>query len=189
MPFDSAQDVSFPDSADEQRRLIASIVAARAGMRQASETLRQELLAFSDLIDGRGTEEIPELQEEEPGEDDSSYIPHIYGYRSPKEYKRHTWCYSPSMKTYTWNPEKNEPPKADRGISFEDIVLNIQLGNEIDVFEHPNQDRYPGQHISVVLMENYAYLVPFVENEDEIFLKTIIPSRRATKKYVGETNG
>lgn len=61
-------EISFPENADEQRRLIASIVAARAGMRQASETLRQELLAFSDLIDGRGTEEIPELQEEESGD-------------------------------------------------------------------------------------------------------------------------
>lgn len=97
--------------------------------------------------------------------------------------------YTPSMKTYTWNPEKNELLKADRGISFEDIVLNIQLGNEIDVFAHPNQDRYPGQQISFGLMESYAFLVPFVENEDEIFLKTTIPSRRATKKHVGKTNG
>jgi len=64
-------------------------------------------------------------------------------------------------------------------------VLNIQLGNEVDVFEHPNQERYPGQRISVVVIEGYAYLVPFVENEVEIFLKTIIPSRKATKQYIG----
>jgi uncharacterized DUF497 family protein len=92
------------------------------------------------------------------------------------------------MKTYAWNSEKNNLLKESRGISFEEIVLNIQLGNEVDVFEHPNQDRYPGQKISVVLIENYAYLVPFVENEDELFLKTIIPSRKATKQYVGNTN-
>lgn len=74
---------------------------------------------------------------------------------------------------------------AERGISFEEVVLNIQLGNEVDIFEHPNQERYPGQKISVVVIENYAYLVPFVEYEEEIFLKTIIPSRKATKQYLG----
>lgn len=66
--FESIE-IAFPANADEQRRLIAGIVAARAGMRQASETLRQELLAFSNLIDGRGTEEIPELLEDELDED------------------------------------------------------------------------------------------------------------------------
>lgn len=64
-------------------------------------------------------------------------------------------------------------------------MLNIQLGHEIDVFEHPNKKRYPGQKISVVVIEGYAYLVPFVESEEEIFLKTIIPSRKATKQYLG----
>jgi hypothetical protein len=73
-------------------------------------------------------------------------------------------------------------------VSFEDIVLNILLGNEVDIFEHPNQDRYPGQRISVVLVEGYAYLVPFVESDEEIFLKTIIPSRKATKLYAGGSN-
>jgi hypothetical protein len=92
------------------------------------------------------------------------------------------------MKTYAWNSEKNEQLKADRRISFEDIILNIHLGNEVDVFEHPNQERYPGQQISVVLIENYAYLIPFIENENELFLKTIIPSREATKQYIGASN-
>ena len=81
------------------------------------------------------------------------------------------------MKTFAWNSEKNDLLKAERGITFEEIVLNIQLGNEGDIFEHPNQEKYPGQRISVVLIEGYAYLVRFVENEEEIFLKTIIPSR------------
>ncbi|CRI66625.1 conserved hypothetical protein [Thiocapsa sp. KS1] len=92
------------------------------------------------------------------------------------------------MKTFAWSSEKNDLLKSERGISFEEIVLNIQLGNEVDIFEHPNQERYPGQKISVVLVEEYAYLVPFVENEGEIFLKTIIPSRKATKQYVGGCN-
>ena len=89
------------------------------------------------------------------------------------------------MRTFAWSSNKNDRLKAERGISFEDIVLNIQLGNEVDIFEHPNQERYPGQKISVVLVEGYAYLVPFVESEEEIFLKTIIPRRKATKQYVG----
>lgn len=92
------------------------------------------------------------------------------------------------MKTFAWNSEKNEVLKAERGISFEEIVLNIQLGYEVDVFDHPNQERYPGQKISVVLIEDYAYLVPFVETESEVFLKTIIPSRKTTKKYIGGSN-
>jgi len=92
------------------------------------------------------------------------------------------------MKAYAWNSEKNELLRAERGISFEEIVLNIQLGNEVDVFKHPNQERYLGQRISVVLIEDYAFLVPFVENEDGVFLKTIIPSRKATKQYIGASN-
>jgi len=90
------------------------------------------------------------------------------------------------MKIYNWNNQKNEFLKIERGISFEEIVLNIQLGNELDVYEHPNQERYLGQKISAVLVENYVYLVPFVESEENIFLKTIIPSRKATKYYIGK---
>ena len=90
------------------------------------------------------------------------------------------------MKTYDWDPEKNEKLKAERGISFEDIVFHIMLGTEVDVFEHPNQSRYPGQNVSVVIVDEYAYLVPFIETETVVFLKTIIPSRKATKKYVGD---
>jgi len=92
------------------------------------------------------------------------------------------------MKTYAWNSEKSDLLKSERGISFEEIVLHIQLGHEVDVTDHPNQERYPGQKISVVLIENCAYLVPFVESDEEMFLKTIIPSRRATKRYIGDSN-
>ena len=90
------------------------------------------------------------------------------------------------MKYFNWDPAKNDRLKRERGISFEEIVFHIEKGDEIDIFEQPNQDRYPGQTISVVAVEGYAYLVPFVESEQEVFLKTIIPSRAATKRYLGE---
>ncbi len=92
------------------------------------------------------------------------------------------------MKVYAWSSEKNEVLKRERNISFEEIVLNIQLGNEIDIYDHPNKAHYPNQKISVVLIEDYAYLVPYVKKKDEIFLKTIIPSRKATKQYIGDEN-
>jgi hypothetical protein len=92
------------------------------------------------------------------------------------------------MKYYNWNPEKNELLKRERHISFEEIVFHIEKGDEVDLFEHPNQERYPNQKISVVVVDDYAYLVPYVESETEIFLKTIIPSRKATKQYVRDKN-
>lgn len=92
------------------------------------------------------------------------------------------------MKHYAWNPEKNEQLRKERGVSFEDVVFHIEAGDEVDIFDHPNQERYPGQKVSVVLIEGYAYLAPFVESEAEIFLKTIIPSRKATKQYIGESD-
>ncbi len=92
------------------------------------------------------------------------------------------------MKIYAWNPEKNETLKRERNVSFEKIVLNIQLGNEVDIYDHPNKVLYPNQKISVVVIEDYAYLVPYIEEKDEIFLKTIIPSRKATKQYIGDEN-
>ena len=92
------------------------------------------------------------------------------------------------MKTYAWNSEKNAQLIGEREISFEDIVVSIHLGNEVDIYDHPNQDRYPGQKISVVIVEDYAFLVPFIESDEEIFLKTIIPSRKATKQYLGDKN-
>ena len=88
------------------------------------------------------------------------------------------------MKRYAWNVEKNAQLRNERGVSFEDVVFHIGAGDEVDVYEHPNQKRYPGQRISVVIINDYAFLVPYVESEEEIFLKTIIPSRQATKRYV-----
>jgi hypothetical protein len=88
------------------------------------------------------------------------------------------------MKYFSWNEEKNEFLKEERQISFEDVVFYIEQGFLLDVLEHPNQEKYQGQKIFVVQIDEYAYLVPFVEDEREIFLKTIIPSRKATKKYL-----
>ena len=88
------------------------------------------------------------------------------------------------MKYFSWNEEKNELLKEERQISFEDVVFYIEQGFLLDVLEHPNQEKDQGQKIFVVQIDEYAYLVPFVEDEHEIFLKTIIPSRKATKKYL-----
>jgi len=90
------------------------------------------------------------------------------------------------VKYFTWDDAKNEKLKADRGIGFEEIVFHIERGDVLDILEHPNPQRYAGQRIFVVQRDGYVYLVPFVEDEKLIFLKTIIPSRKATKEYLGE---
>lgn len=89
------------------------------------------------------------------------------------------------VKTILWSTEKNALLKAERAISFEDVVFHIMAGDIMDTFEHPNQERYPGQRIHVIAVEEYVYLVPFVESDTEVFLKTIIPSRKATRDYLG----
>ena len=88
------------------------------------------------------------------------------------------------MKPYRWNKEKNERLKAERGISFEEIILAIESDGLKDVLLHPNQRRYPGQLILVVAYGGYVYLVPSVEEDAYYFLKTIIPSRKATRDYL-----
>jgi uncharacterized DUF497 family protein len=89
------------------------------------------------------------------------------------------------MEYYKWNHDKNERLKAERGISFEQAILHIEHGDVLDIFAHPNQSKYPNQQILVVKINDYAYLVPFVEDEEGKFLKTIIPSRKATQEYLG----
>jgi uncharacterized DUF497 family protein len=86
-------------------------------------------------------------------------------------------------KIFNWSPEKNQLLLRERGISFERIVFEIASGNELAVLEHPNQGSYPGQKISMVQVDDYVYAVPFIETETELFLKTIIPSRKATRQY------
>jgi uncharacterized DUF497 family protein len=88
------------------------------------------------------------------------------------------------MKYFSWDIEKNEKLKAERNISFEEIVFYIGRGQVLDILEHPNKKKYPNQLIFVIQVEDYVYLVPFVEKENEIILKTIIPSRKATKHYL-----
>lgn len=72
----------------------------------------------------------------------------------------------------------------NRGICFEDILFYIDNDFLIDEIEHPNQMKYLGQGMMVLNIENYIYLVSYVETKDEIFLKTIILSRKATKEYL-----
>ncbi len=86
-------------------------------------------------------------------------------------------------KPMTWNAEKNRKLMEERGISFEDIIFSVQAGGLLDDLVHPNPDKYAQQRILVVALDNYVYLVPYVESDSEIFLKTIIPSRQAVKKY------
>ena len=90
------------------------------------------------------------------------------------------------MNIFRWDNEKNELLKNNRGVCFEQVVLLMERGDVLDTIEHPNQERYPGQKIAVVIIDAYAYLVPYVENNEGIFLKTIIPSRKATNKHVRE---
>ena len=90
------------------------------------------------------------------------------------------------VKYFTWDNEKNEKLKRERGISFEEIVFHIERGDILDILEHPNQERYRGQRIFVMKIEGYAYLVPYIESEQEVILKTIIPSRKATRRYLSK---
>jgi uncharacterized DUF497 family protein len=89
------------------------------------------------------------------------------------------------MKHINWNTEKSAKLKESRGICFEDIVYYIERGDILDDYLHPDQKKYPDQRIMVLGINNYAYLVPYVEDAEEIFLKTIIPSRKATVMYLG----
>lgn len=88
------------------------------------------------------------------------------------------------VKYFAWDAEKNERLRAERGISFEEIVFHIERGDILDILAHPYQERYEGQRILVVNVDDSAYLVPVVETEGEVILKTIIPSRKATKRYL-----
>ncbi len=90
------------------------------------------------------------------------------------------------VKVFNWSEEKNSELIQNRDISFEEIVFYIEQGNLVDVVKHPNLKKYPNQKIFVVNIDGYAFLVPFIESTEEIFLKTIIPSRKATKEYKNE---
>jgi uncharacterized DUF497 family protein len=90
------------------------------------------------------------------------------------------------MTYFDWDFEKNEKLIIERSICFEDCVLAIEEGRILDVINHKNKEKYPNQKMFIIEINKYAYLVPFVEDSEKIFLKTIIPSRKATKKYLIE---
>lgn len=92
------------------------------------------------------------------------------------------------MKSVNWRTEKSIRLKAECGVSFEEVLSTMSNGSLLVVLDHPNTDQYLNQHMFVVRIRGYAYLVPFVETENEVFLKTIIPSRKATRQYLAEEN-
>ena len=91
---------------------------------------------------------------------------------------------SNQVKRFAWDTTKNRKLKAERGVGFEEIVLLMKAGGLRDILEHPNRDRYGTQRIFVVRRGDYIFLVPFVEDDEVVFLKTIIPSRKMTRQYL-----
>lgn len=89
------------------------------------------------------------------------------------------------VKYFDWDKEKNKKLKEEREISFEEAVVAITEEKIIGIIEHPNTAKYPNQKIFILNINNYIYVVPFVEDDKKYFLKTIIPSRKMTKKYLG----
>jgi len=88
------------------------------------------------------------------------------------------------MKPFRWNHDKNEALKIERNVSFEEIVLALEADGLLDQLRHPNPEKYPNQSVLVVALDAYVYLVPYVEESDYFFLKTVIPSRKATRDYL-----
>lgn len=88
------------------------------------------------------------------------------------------------MKPFRWGAEKNEQLKLDRGVSFEAMVVAVEAGGLVDILAHPNPVKYPKQRVLVIASNGYVYLVPLVEEDDHLFLKTVIPSRKATRDYL-----
>ena len=88
------------------------------------------------------------------------------------------------MKPFRWSHEKNETLKIERSISFEEMVLAIEADGLLDELRHPNPEKYPNQSVFVVTLDGYVYLVPYVEEPGYYFLKTVIPSRKATRGYL-----
>lgn len=90
------------------------------------------------------------------------------------------------MKPFRWASDKNEFLRRERGVSFEEITVAVETGALLEIVPHPNAAKFPRQKIMVVEVAGYAYLVPFVEDKDHFFLKTIIPSRKATRIFLAK---
>jgi uncharacterized DUF497 family protein len=88
------------------------------------------------------------------------------------------------MGRFDWDDEKSRFLEMTRGVGFEDVVFHIGNGDVLDIIQHPNRDRYPDQKILVLDIDGYVFLVPYVKEKGTRFLKTIIPSRKATKEYL-----
>ena len=93
---------------------------------------------------------------------------------------RQTIAYIIAMKYLNWDPQKNEILKQERGISFEEIAYLIEYGQILGIEENSSR---PNQKMYVLEIDNYAIIVPYVEKDNEIFLKTAFPSRKYTKCY------
>jgi len=84
-----------------------------------------------------------------------------------------------------WDEEKNLKLKKERGIGFEDVVIAISEGRILDILEHHNKEKYPTQKLLIVEINRYAYVVPFEERGEVLWLITVYPSRKMTKVYLG----
>lgn len=102
--------------------------------------------------------------------------------------ERHTLSYDGTVRPFRWSAAKGELLRAQRGLGFETVVAAMLTGGLLDVLAHPNPERYPGQRIAVVDVGGYAVLVPYIEGDDHLFLKTVLPSRKATRAYLGGRN-
>ena len=98
----------------------------------------------------------------------------------------HTLLYTLAVKMFAWDEDKNDLLKRERHVSFEEIVFHINNGDLLARLDHPNQTKYSNQQIFIVLVGHYVYMVPFVEDSEKYFLKTIIPSRKLTKEFLEE---
>lgn len=85
---------------------------------------------------------------------------------------------------YLFDEEKNTRLKKERGVCFDDVLSALADGRLIQMFPHHNQDKYAHQDILAIEINDYAYLVPCIIKEDEIILKTIYPSRKATERFL-----
>ncbi len=90
------------------------------------------------------------------------------------------------MARIEWNRDKNSQIYQERGVSFEDVLVSLALGGYVDIIAHPNPQRYPNQFVLLVDIDQYAYVVPFVVDDTTIFFKTLFPSRKWTRYYLGE---
>ena len=100
--------------------------------------------------------------------------------------KTYLMSYHFNMKYFDWDPEKNAKLQNEREVSFEDVLVALEEGRLLTILEHPSKTKYPNQKIFVIELHGYAYLVPFVEDDEKYFLKTIIPSRKMTKEYLAK---